>query len=253
MTELEKMKRAKLYIDKLSIGINPIDDTYVTANDVVRNERISNCFKYISEVLFKQIEKENMPKKVNRLFFLPLEFRNSFEFSDSPIYGSEILRRINALVENLECKKLSSRVFFSSLVELGLIEDTVLNDGKIIRRPTDFGLSVGVITEHKIRPNGTEYFSVLYHRSAQQFILDNIDAIIDINTFKKKQYRENAPLQGKVWTHDQERRLVALFNSGVNANEIASEMQRTVSGIASKLHKLGLVESKKGYLSSFKD
>lgn len=44
MTELEKMQRAKMYIDKLANGINPIDDAAAPENDVINNVRLSRCF-----------------------------------------------------------------------------------------------------------------------------------------------------------------------------------------------------------------
>lgn len=36
MTDLEIMQRAKMYIDKLANGINPIDDFTLTDNDKYR-------------------------------------------------------------------------------------------------------------------------------------------------------------------------------------------------------------------------
>ena len=251
MTEVEKIQRAKMYIDKLASGINPIDDTAVAPTDIVRNERIVNCFKYISEVLSKPIGNTQSSPKEEKQFFLPLELRSSFEYSDTPIYGSEILRRINALVEYHECKKLQSRNFFSALIELGLLNEIAVAEGRTARRPTDFGLSLGVILEPKTKPDGTNYVSVLYQKPAQQFIIDNIDAIIDINnakvreaTLKKKQNRARAPMQGSAWTDEQERLLVAMFRHGEPTAKIAEKLQRTTGGIAAKLHKLGLIENR---------
>ena len=37
MTELEKIERAKVYMDKLANGINPVDDSVVPEEDVVNN------------------------------------------------------------------------------------------------------------------------------------------------------------------------------------------------------------------------
>ena len=51
MTELEKMQRAKMYIDKLANGINPIDDAAAPENDVINNVRLSRCFFYVSDIL----------------------------------------------------------------------------------------------------------------------------------------------------------------------------------------------------------
>lgn len=72
MTEIEKMQRAKMYLDKLVNGLNPIDDSAVAPTDIVRNERIVNCFKYISNVLEKQIGNVHDPKKENKAFFYRL-------------------------------------------------------------------------------------------------------------------------------------------------------------------------------------
>ncbi len=254
MTEFEKIQRAKMYMDKLAGGINPIDNTAVAPTDIVRNERIVNCLKYISEVLSRQIGGAISPKQEGKQFFFPLELRNSFEYSDTPIYGSEILRRINALVEPLGFKKLKSTRFFSALVELGLLNEDVVADKSTTRLPTDLGLSLGVILESKTRADGINYTSILYHKSAQQFIIDNIDAITDINNakerkaaIKREQNRASAPMQGSVWTDEQERLLVAMFRHGEPAAKIAEKLQRTTGGIAAKLKKLGLIDDRKDF------
>ena len=254
MTEFEKIQRAKMYLDKLANGVNPIDNTAVAPTDVVRNERVVNCFKYISEVLGKQLANAPAPKKEYKPFYLPLELRNNFEYSDTPIYGSEILRRINVLAEPLGCKKLKSTHFFLALIELGLLSEVAVTENRATRRPTDLGLSIGVILEPKTRPDGTNYVSVLYQKPAQRFIVDNIDAIIDINNaeerknaLKKEKERTNAPLQGSAWTEEQERLLIAMFKYGENADKIAEKLQRTKGGVAAKLVKLGLIEKKKDF------
>ena len=41
MTELEKLKRAKMYIDKMANGINPIDGATAPDEDVINNIRVS--------------------------------------------------------------------------------------------------------------------------------------------------------------------------------------------------------------------
>lgn len=48
MTELEKIKRAKMYMDKLANGINPLDDTVVPDEDIVNQVRLSDAsFLYL--------------------------------------------------------------------------------------------------------------------------------------------------------------------------------------------------------------
>ena len=142
-----------------------------------------------------------------------------------------------------------------ALTELGLLKEVDVTENRTVRRPTDLGLSMGIILEARTRDDGTSYVSVLYQKKAQQFILDNIDAIIDINNaeaskakLKKEQERINAPMQGSMWTDEQERLLVAMFRNGESVAKIAEKLQRTTGGIAAKLHKLGLIENKKDVL-----
>ena len=56
MTEIEKIKYAKSFIDKLANGINPLDGSPVPENDVVRNVRLVRCFSYVSDILQRVCE-----------------------------------------------------------------------------------------------------------------------------------------------------------------------------------------------------
>ncbi len=47
-TELETMKHAKEYIDKLANGIDPFTDKPVSDGDIINNVKLSRCFFYIS-------------------------------------------------------------------------------------------------------------------------------------------------------------------------------------------------------------
>lgn len=51
MTELETMQRAKMYLDKLAQGIDPISGDEVPEDSVLNNVRLARCFFYVSGVL----------------------------------------------------------------------------------------------------------------------------------------------------------------------------------------------------------
>ena len=51
MNELDILKRAKKYIDKMAQGINPLTDQSVPHTDLIANKRISKCFSYVSDIL----------------------------------------------------------------------------------------------------------------------------------------------------------------------------------------------------------
>ena len=55
MTELEKIERAKMYMDKLSRGIDPITDREVPEDSSLNTVRLTRCFFYVSDILGKVI------------------------------------------------------------------------------------------------------------------------------------------------------------------------------------------------------
>ena len=55
MTELETMQRAKMYMDKLARGIDPISDQPLPGDTALNQARLSRCFAYVSDVLGRVI------------------------------------------------------------------------------------------------------------------------------------------------------------------------------------------------------
>lgn len=51
MTELETMLRAKMYMDKLAQGIDPITNQEMPEDSTLNNVRLARCFFYVSDVL----------------------------------------------------------------------------------------------------------------------------------------------------------------------------------------------------------
>lgn len=98
MTELETLERARMYVNKLANGVNPLNDEPVGDDDVVNNVRISRCLFYVSSVLEKVIENsgEVKPKKIPKIGFrIDYDKLKNIEYSKSSITVSELVRRIN--------------------------------------------------------------------------------------------------------------------------------------------------------------
>lgn len=56
MDDFELTCRAKIYIEKLANGINPLTDDNVPEGDIVNNVKISRCLFFVADVLEKVIE-----------------------------------------------------------------------------------------------------------------------------------------------------------------------------------------------------
>lgn len=237
MTELETLERARMYMEKLANGINPIDGTTVPDEDVINNVRLSRCFFYVADVLRQVIENGGVTqqKKEKKIpFSLPIEKHGEFAFSKQPIPISEVSKRINDLIEDEKMAKLSYRAIRDWLMEIGMLEEVLDGDGKLTKRPTPQGEKIGITVECRVGQNGT-YFVVVYHLDAQHFIVDNLDAIAGCERSK----REN---QGQPWLPAHDECLRDLYAKGVPVKEIAITLKRNSGAIRARLKKLGLAE-----------
>lgn len=236
MTELEKTQRAQMYIEKLANGINPLTNQPVDNIDIVNNVRISRCLFYVSDILQQVIAKEKKQSHIKERkipFYLPIEKRANFSFSEAPIPVSEISRRINDLSDSEGMLKFKYSSITQWLIEIGMLTEVTSSGEKTVKRPTALGKNSGIILDERIGLDGA-YYVVLYNTSAQHFILDNLDAILDYE-------RSLTAMQGQPWSASYDECLVDLFQKGVPTNEIAITLKRSKSSITSRLKKLGLL------------
>ena len=247
MTELETMQRAKMYLDKLANGVNPLNDQPVPDEDCINQVRISRCLFYVSDILRKVIENGGIAAKSEKVkkgaFTISHDNLKKYPFSSAPIPVSEITRRINELIDPNSMKKLKYSSIVTFMLQSGLLAQMESIDGNIVRFPTAEGASLGISSEDRISQSGT-YQVTVYNTEAQQFILDNIDAIIEINNQKQMKNGNDHELQGQPWTNNYDEVLVDLFQKNVPISEIAVTLKRTEGGIRARLIKLGLIENR---------
>lgn len=56
MTDLENMEHAKMYVDKIANGINPLTDEAIREDDFINNVRMARSLFYVSGVLGRVID-----------------------------------------------------------------------------------------------------------------------------------------------------------------------------------------------------
>lgn len=180
MTELEKIAYAKTYVEKLANGINPLTDQPIPDSDSINNVRISRCLFYVSNLLRQIMENGGISQKKVATAKAPFQLnygtRSNFRYSETPISISEITKRINELIQPEEMKKLNYKSISDWLIQAGFLAVVQNDDGKTTRRPTENGVRLGISTEQRQSARGI-YTVVVYNKTAQQFILDNLDAV----------------------------------------------------------------------------
>ena len=181
MEDFEILCRAKIYMDKLANGINPINDQPIEENDIVNNVRLSRCFFYVSDILRQVIENGGLVSKSKRkrmAFSISEEELGNYEYSDEPISITNVVKRINNLINQNEIKGLSYKVVSKWLKTIGMLEDSNGKYGNARTCPTKAGEELGITIERRIGNRG-EYFATYYNRNAQEFIINHVQSIID--------------------------------------------------------------------------
>ncbi len=193
MTEIDKLKRAQFIIEKLANGIDPITEQLVPEDDTVNNVKISRCFFYVSDILKELINKEETnkieakeneeePAEKNKKrpifpFRLTQEQIRELKLSPRALSSSEIAQYLNSFIDQDTMEKITPNMINSWLLRLGLLENISHSDGRKRKTPSEYGKSIGISSEKRFGKYGGFTVST-FNEDAQQFIYDNLDAII---------------------------------------------------------------------------
>lgn len=176
MTELEKMKHARDYIDLLARGIDPITGKEVPEDTVLNNFHLSNCFSYVSEVLGRIIDNGGQVTGTAHAGGGPAPFTvDATRLADIPVSDESVTitvlaRNISSAVDTAAMKPLSAVRLADLLQGEGLLAEETVN-GKKRRVPADKGIAIGITCSEGINRQGMPFRINLYSRAAQQRII----------------------------------------------------------------------------------
>lgn len=179
MTELETMQRAKMYLDKLAQGVDPITGREVPEDSVLNNIRLARCFFYVSDVLGEVIANGGVigvKPKLDPFTINPAQI-SKVQISQEPVRVTQLVEMISKAVDNPGMKNLKTTLITDWLLEKGFLEKQINHEGKNSRVPTPNGLLIGLSTETRKGQYG-DYQAVFYNADAQKFVLDNLYAIL---------------------------------------------------------------------------
>ena len=203
-TELETMKHAKEYIDKLANGIGPFSDKPVPDGDIINNVKLSRCFFYISGILEKVIENGGEAAKPQVTEAVRPHKRGSVVITDearakfrcfiNEVSLSTFTDMINKHIDSDVSVKLKGSAIADWLTVIGMLTEETLPNGKLKRVPTENGISEGIRLNEYFTPGGFPGYAIMLSPAAQQFVLDNIDAIAEMNGLPREK-RNRLPFE----------------------------------------------------------
>lgn len=189
MFELEKTVDAKTWLDKLANGINPLNNEAIPDGDAVNDVHISRCLFYVSDILRQVIDNGGITSKSSKSkkklpFSITAEQLAKFDYSDRPISITEIRNRINSMIDTTVMNQLQYKLLAKGLIHIGVLCEEEDSKGVLVKRPTKRGNELGITLEFRHGMHG-EYSVVVYNRAAQEFVIDNLEAILAVEPDKE--------------------------------------------------------------------
>ena len=176
-TNLETTLRAKMYIDKLANGIDPITDQEMPQDTVLNHVRLSRCFFYVSDILRQVIEnggevKQKAKSQKKAPFTINPDEIHKIPISSSSVYITNFCRDITAAANHADEKTFTNKILTGWLVDNDYLQVTDVG-GKTQKSVTAKGKSIGIREEQRESQYGS-YTAILYDTHAQQFIVDHL-------------------------------------------------------------------------------
>ena len=152
MREQKLMQRAKMYLDKMAQGIDPISGKPVPTTECICQERISKCLIYVSGILENLIDDNDTA-----------EFSSTTTEQNPSIFPHSVLFQNQTMREEDEPETQDSIISQPSTVNIGsvvLLED--ITTGKVLERKLVSSYSV---TRYKTMGYRTKNYADVYQTS----------------------------------------------------------------------------------------
>ncbi len=141
MEELQKLQRAREYLQQLSQGIDPISHEALPQENGLTGQRLRNCFAYVAGVLGQVIENGGQVGRQTREkkapFSISAQQLSQVELSDTPVSLSVVVQRINEAAGVDETKKkLTHPPLANWLIKRGFLQEANSIQGHKTKIPT---------------------------------------------------------------------------------------------------------------------
>lgn len=171
--EIKLLKKSKLYLDALSLGINPLTGECVE-DPILQEKGIQNCFEYVSYVLGEVIEKGGLSKvsrKKKGRFVLTPEAGKRIKLSPEPIGINALADRINEVIDLSVSDKVSGVQLSDILLEMGYLSRVLDSRKKCINERS---AEIGITAVKRNTLDGREYTQILYGIEAQRLLVQEL-------------------------------------------------------------------------------
>ena len=202
MNKRRVIQHAKGYLDLLSKGIDPISQKEIDPASIVAEPRLQKCFAFVSDLLEELLANDghvalsydgaDAPSNASAPqyelvrkkdpFRLSQEQRGRVMIAKGPVTPITFVNHINRVIDSEAMEKLSIKSINTWLLKNEYISQTkqpaVIT--KTVMKPMLKAVDIGIEEAETTDPKTGEIKSrIVLTQKAQQFLLDNLDRILE--------------------------------------------------------------------------
>ena len=191
VVDTKKLEIAIQYLQRIAEGHNPVNNIPVDDDSVIKNPNVVRCMLFIKEVLEEvkrndgYIGRRPRTNRDSSKQEYPLEALKEFRYSEDKSV-TRLVDQINNLADMTVYRRITYIPITAWLKQNGYLgEEQTEENGKKRTVVTDKGRETGIKSELRRNAKDQEYVYITYGRTAQEFIVSNMDKILSLDAMRK--------------------------------------------------------------------
>ena len=191
VVDTKKLEIAIQYLQRITEGHNPVNNIPVDDDSVIKNPNVVRCMLFIKEVLEEvkrndgYIGRRPRTNRDSSKQEYPLEALKEFRYSEDKSV-TRLVDQINNLADMTVYQRITYIPITAWLKQNGYLgEEQTEENGKKRTVVTDKGRETGIKSELRRNAKDQEYVYITYGRTAQEFIVSNMDKILSLDAMRK--------------------------------------------------------------------
>ncbi len=177
--EREKLEKAREIVRKLTGGINPLNGELIANDTILNDPKMIRFFYYIQEILEMVIDgRLRSGAQATAEFVITPGEKEKIRLSEGKIGVNEFAKCVNQVIDPNRSRKLTGMELNRRLKKMGILGETVFDDGKKRTALNEQSGNYGIECEKRTF-NGNDYDMILFNDVGKKYLLDNLEKILE--------------------------------------------------------------------------
>ena len=176
--DIVKLLEAKEIIEKLANGMNPIDHFPVESQHFLNDSRVIRPLFYLVQYINDELASKRKLVPKPEKFVITDEQLATIRLPEGNIGINDFANAVNEVIDLTLSKKLSGAIVFKKLKELGILSESVNKEGRRRTITNENSATYGIESVTRFF-NGRPYTQVVFNEIGKEFLLQNLQKLVD--------------------------------------------------------------------------